>query len=182
MIFGFNTEVARDGATYHVQSELRSREALLQTQVFVRGQCIGKVSAPIPPEIAEIDSQDLLREQHRRTVAAAREGRIEELLEDESAGFSLAWRDEGPTFGRGRVRLHFVVSDGGKPLPGVEVTARFEGCRSTTQAAGQSDSRGQARFSVIMEEAELARCVLMVEAIHGERHLMHRYQLAEKKK
>src|ERR1700722_19120603 len=42
MIFGFNTDIKHDGTVYHVQSEAREHELLLQTQVFVRGRCIGK--------------------------------------------------------------------------------------------------------------------------------------------
>ncbi|MFZ3266734.1 MAG: hypothetical protein WA172_22210 [Terriglobales bacterium] len=42
MIFGFNTDIRHDDIVYHVQSEAREGEQLLQTQVFVRGRCIGK--------------------------------------------------------------------------------------------------------------------------------------------
>jgi hypothetical protein len=42
MIFGFNTDIRHDETVYHVQSEAREGEQLLQTQVFVRGRCIGK--------------------------------------------------------------------------------------------------------------------------------------------
>jgi len=42
MIFGFNTDIRHQDTVYHVQSEAREGEQLLQTQVFVRGRCIGK--------------------------------------------------------------------------------------------------------------------------------------------
>jgi hypothetical protein len=42
MIFGFNTDIRHEDTVYHVQSEAREGERLLQTQVFVRGRCIGK--------------------------------------------------------------------------------------------------------------------------------------------
>ena len=42
MIFGFNTDIKQGDTVYHVQSEARESELLLQTQVFVRGRCIGK--------------------------------------------------------------------------------------------------------------------------------------------
>src|ERR1039457_4404664 len=41
MIFGFNTDIRHEDTIYHVQSEAREGEQLLQTQVFVRGRCIG---------------------------------------------------------------------------------------------------------------------------------------------
>ena len=43
MIFGFNTDVKHEETIYHVQSEAREADLLLQTQVFVRGRCIGNV-------------------------------------------------------------------------------------------------------------------------------------------
>ena len=45
MIFGFNTDVKSGDTVYHVQSEAREHESILQTQVFVRGRCIGKKAA-----------------------------------------------------------------------------------------------------------------------------------------
>ena len=42
MIFGFNTDIAAEGTVYHVQTEVREQESRLESQVFVRGRCIGK--------------------------------------------------------------------------------------------------------------------------------------------
>ena len=42
MIFGFNTDIRHEDTVYHVQSEAREGDQLLQTQVFVRGRCVGK--------------------------------------------------------------------------------------------------------------------------------------------
>ena len=49
MIFGFNTDIRHDDIVYHVQSEAREGEQLLQTQVFVRGRCIGKRAISYAP-------------------------------------------------------------------------------------------------------------------------------------
>jgi len=70
MIFGFNTDVKHGDTIYHVQSEAREGELLLQTQVFVRGRCIGKKATSYSAKSSESqfgDSQkeQLLREQHR---------------------------------------------------------------------------------------------------------------------
>jgi hypothetical protein len=46
MIFGFNTDIRHEDTIYHVQSEAREGEQLLQTQVFVQGRCIGKRAVP----------------------------------------------------------------------------------------------------------------------------------------
>lgn len=80
MIFGFNTEVVHGPTCYHLQSEFRARERVLQTQVFVSGQCMGKIANQAAAELAEPDCQQALREQHRAAVAAAREGKIDQWL------------------------------------------------------------------------------------------------------
>ena len=53
MIFGFNTDIRHEDTVYHVQSEAREGEQLLQTQVFVRGRCIGKRAIPYGSGAAE---------------------------------------------------------------------------------------------------------------------------------
>ena len=77
MIFGFNTDVKVGTLVYHVQSEARQKDLLLETQVFVKGQCIGKCTSPFPEEevlldFAEDALQQSLKAQHRRIVAAVR--------------------------------------------------------------------------------------------------------------
>ena len=52
MIFGFNTDIKQGDTVYHVQSEARESELLLQTQVFVRGRCIGKHATPYGDKLA----------------------------------------------------------------------------------------------------------------------------------
>ncbi len=85
MIFGFNTDVKVGTVVYHVQSEARQKDLLLQTQVFVKGQCIGKCTSPFPEEpvlldFAEDSIQESLKAQHRRLVAAVRAGTLEQEL------------------------------------------------------------------------------------------------------
>lgn len=89
-IFGFNTDIKFGDTIYHVQSEERRHDSLLQTQVFVRGRCIGKHSSSysyIKDGAAIADSatdesraHELLKAQHRTIVEAVRAGRVEEVL------------------------------------------------------------------------------------------------------
>ncbi len=86
MIFGFNTDVKHGDTTYHVQSEARQNERLLQTQVFVRGRCIGKRATSYAermnePEFSEDLMHEMLKEQHRHLVEAVRLGNIESELD-----------------------------------------------------------------------------------------------------
>ena len=89
LIFGFNTDVKHGDAVYHVQSEARVHDHLLQTQVFVKGRCIGKRATSYAdqvshPNFSDAHMQELLKEQHRFMVNAARGGTIEHELENPS--------------------------------------------------------------------------------------------------
>src|SRR5205814_7164938 len=63
MIFGFNTDVKHDDTVYHVQSEAREAELLLQTQVFVRGRCVGKRATSYADKLASGCLSDQQKEQ-----------------------------------------------------------------------------------------------------------------------
>ena len=85
MIFGFNTDVKFADTVYHVQSEARQHELRLETQVFVKGRCIGKHSSSYAermqePDFSEEHMHEMLKDQHKHFVAAVREGRIEAEL------------------------------------------------------------------------------------------------------
>jgi hypothetical protein len=94
MIFGFNTDIKHNETVYHVQSEAREADYLLQTQVFVRGRCIGKFArsyaeARQQPGFSDDSMHELLKTQHRSTIEAVRAGGIEQYLA-ESAESSKA--------------------------------------------------------------------------------------------
>lgn len=88
MIFGFNTDVKYADTVYHVQSEARQHELLLQTQVFVKGRCIGKHATSYEertkePGFSEEHMHEMLKDQHKHFVTAVREGRIQAELAEE---------------------------------------------------------------------------------------------------
>src|SRR5205085_2141697 len=85
MIFGFNTDIKHEGTVYHVQSEARTHDQLLQTQVFVRGRCIGKHATSYADKFAEPGfsdehMHDLLKTQHKGILEAIRSGGLEQLF------------------------------------------------------------------------------------------------------
>lgn len=85
MIFGFNTDVKYGTTVYHVQSEAREHELLLQTQVFMKGRCIGKHAVSYADKMSQPGFSDeqmhqLLKDQHKRIVEAARAGRVEQEI------------------------------------------------------------------------------------------------------
>jgi len=90
VIFGFNTDIKFGDTVYHVQSEAREHDNLLQTQVFVKGRCLGKYTASfaehiVADQIAEEKLHDLLKAQHKHFVECARAGTIEQEIEKEEA-------------------------------------------------------------------------------------------------
>jgi hypothetical protein len=85
VIFGFNTDVRFADTVYHVQSEARQYELVLQTLVFVKGRCVGKRTSSYAeqtkqPGFSEELMHEMLKDQHKHCVAAVREGRIEAEL------------------------------------------------------------------------------------------------------
>jgi hypothetical protein len=85
VIFGFNTDIKHETTVYHVQSEARQGERLLQTQIFVRGRCIGKKAASYAdlisrPEFSEERMHEMLKYQHRSTIDDLRNGRIDDAM------------------------------------------------------------------------------------------------------
>jgi hypothetical protein len=89
MIFGFNTDIKVDDTVYHVQSEARAAEKLLQTQVFVKGYCIGKRAVSYAEDEANGQSEDArherLREQHKTVIQAIREGQVNSVIESSTS-------------------------------------------------------------------------------------------------
>lgn len=84
MIFGFNTDIKVGTTVFHVQSEARRAEEVLQTQVFVQGRCIGKHEASYAGKSSDDDFlHGLLRAQHKWAVEAVRSGKVDEVLKSD---------------------------------------------------------------------------------------------------
>ena len=155
MIFGFNTDIEHEDKVYHVQSEAREAEQLLQTQVFVRGRCIGKRAVPYATTAAaaaesgsdsgrRADSSDggagrdqerekKLRDLHREVVDAIREGRLESVLDKRDSQETLAaikeldlqWTNADSVHASGTLMMNLRVTEGGAPIQGARLTFRF---------------------------------------------------------
>lgn len=153
MIFGFNTDIKSANTIYHVQSEAREHERLLQTQIFVRGHCIGKKAASYAeltdhPEFSEARMHEMLKSQHRETVESIRAGQIDEALTHvrplhevlsemcgvqippptpaapASAGLSLEFLNSAPVLAGETLHLKFRVLAGHKPVNGAKLISK----------------------------------------------------------
>ena len=177
MVFGFNTDVKHQDTIYHVQSEAREGDLLLQTQVFVRGRCIGKraksyASKAAEPEFGDAQKEHELREQHRLVLDAIREGKLDSVLDQPEADnlaatkeLEVLWLNAESVHADRNLTLQLKVTEGGTAASGARLTFRFSRPNSApfyTQAV--TDSGGAAEIKIEVEEGELPDASLLVQA------------------
>src|SRR5271170_1438788 len=190
MIFGFNTDVKHGDTIYHVQSEARESERLLQTQVFVRGRCVGKKATSYGSKTGEVQLADAqkeqqLREQHRLVLDAIREGKLDNVLdhpETEALAtvkeLDVQWLNAESIHADRNLTMQLRVTEGGAAAPGARLTFRFARPDSApfyTQAV--TDSGGGAEIKIEVEESALPDASLMVQANHEGRTATRKFQL-----
>jgi hypothetical protein len=190
MIFGFNTDVKHGDTIYHVQSEAREGEKLLQTQVFMRGQCIGKkaipyTNSPSDGGLGEAQKEQQLRDQHRLVLEAIREGKLDDVL-DRSETEALAnikqldvqWENAASVHRNDQLTMRLRVTEGDAAVPSARLTFRFarpDAAPFYTQAV--TDSAGAAEISIKVEESALPDSSIMVQANHEGRTVTRKFAL-----
>jgi hypothetical protein len=159
-IFGFNTDVKQGEVVYHVQSEARQGDLLLQTLVFVKGQCVGKHAVSYAQRVSQpgFSSEamhELLKAQHKRVLDALEQGRLEAVLGAQAeiqdvggSGLSLKWtaapQDDGSS-----IVLQFQVLDSGQPAEGAEVGVRpLSPVDAQSIASATTDPAGKATVTL----------------------------------
>jgi len=177
MIFGFNTDVKHGDTIYHVQSEAREGELLLQTQVFVRGRCIGKraksyANKANEAQFGDAQKEQQLREQHRLVLDAIREGKLDSVLDHPEAEnlasvkeLDVQWLNSESIGVDRNLIMQLRVTEGGAAASGARLTFRFARPGAApfyTQAV--ADSEGTAEVKIEVEEATLADSSLLVQA------------------
>jgi hypothetical protein len=177
MIFGFNTDVKHGDTIYHVQSEAREGEQLLQTQVFVRGRCIGKKATSYASKTSEAQFGDTqkehqLREQHRLVLDAIRAGKLESVFDRPEPEVLAAvkelevlWLNADSVLANRNLTMQLKVTEGGAAASGARLTFRFARPGAApfyTQAV--ADSGGAAEIKIEVEEATLPDSSLLVQA------------------
>ena len=191
MIFGFNTDVKHGDTIYHVQSEAREGEHLLQTQVFVKGRCVGKRAVPYGGGQSQSNDQDqekMLRELHREVLDAIREGKLDSILDKRDAPEMLAavkeldlqWVNASSVHAGGALTMHIRVTDGGATVPGARLTLRLARPDAAPYYAQVlTDAKGNAEMSVHLDEKSLAESSVLVQASFEGRTATRKFQLRE---
>jgi hypothetical protein len=190
MIFGFNTDVKHEDTVYHVQSEAREGEQLLQTQVFVRGRCIGKRAIPYGSNAAsgnnDQDKEKDLRELHREMLEAIREGRVDSMFDKRETPETLAavkeleleWVNARSVHSGGSLTMQIHVTDGGAIVQGARLTLRFARTDAVPYYAQVlTDAKGNAEMNIQVDEKSLADSSVLVQASFGGRTATRKFQL-----
>ncbi len=176
---------------YHVQSEARENELVLQTQVFVRGRCVGKRATSYAEQISQGNFSDqqkeqILRDQHRLVLDAIREGRVESVLDRKDVSESLAavreldlhWVNASSVHANSSLTMKLQVTDGGIGVEGARLTFRFarpDAPPFYTQVA--TDSGGYAELKLDLEESSLPESSVLVQANFGGRTATRKFRL-----
>ena len=190
MIFGFNTDVKHVDTIYHVQSEAREGEKLLQTQVFVRGRCIGKkaisyAASAAEPGFGDPQKEQLLRDQHRLVLESIKDGKLDDVLDkvenEHLAGIKqldVQWENAASVHSDRNLTMQLRVTEDGFAVPSARLTFRFarpDASPFYTQAV--TDSAGKAQISVEVEESALPESSVMVQANHEGRTVTRKFAL-----
>ncbi len=177
MIFGFNTDVKHGDTIYHVQSEAREGELLLQTQVFVRGRCVGKKATSYgsktgEAQVGDAQTEQLLREQHRLVLDAIREGKLDNVIDHPEPEVLAAvkeldvqWLNSESVHADRNLTMQLRVTEGGAAASGARLIFRFARPGAApfyTQAV--ADSGGAAEIKIEAEETDLPDSSLLVQA------------------
>jgi len=178
MIFGFNTDIKHQDTVYHVQSEARESEQLLQTQVFVRGRCIGKRAVSYAPsasegQVSDQEKERMLRDQHRQVLDAVRDGKADSLFDKRDTPETLAavkeldvqWLNVNSVHAAGTLLMHMRVTEGGAAVEGARLTFRFARPDAPPfYAQVLTDGEGNAQMTIQVEEASLRDSSVLVQA------------------
>lgn len=176
-IFGFNTDIKLADVVYHVQSEARQNDLLLQTLVFVKGQCVGKQAFSYAHEISHPGfsteaMHELLKMQHKAVIDAIQQGQMNSVLGSGTdvqdvggSGLSLQWKAPAASADVSDLAVSFQVLDSGKPASGAEIVVRGVIASDGLELArGVADDSGSAALSIALTEDVLNRGAVMVQA------------------
>ena len=177
MIFGFNTDVKQDETVYHVQSEARESEKVFETQVFVRGRCIGKRSSSYGemasnPGFSDQQKEQMLREQHRLLLDAIRDRRLDQVFDKRELPEALVaikqldvqWLNADSIHHDDKLSMKLRATEGGRPVAGARLTVRLvRGSAAPSYSQADTDVAGEAELAFPVEEETLPEFSILVQ-------------------
>jgi hypothetical protein len=188
-IFGFNTDVKHGDTVYHVQSEARKSDLLIQTLVFVRGQCIGKRGVSYAQQVSHPDFSDqaiheLLKSQHKTVIDAISEGNINSILGSAGeiqdvggTGLSVKCVSIDPGGHESSITMHFQVTDGGQAVSGAQIVSRAaNSSESQVISQAMTDAAGSAAMQIPLNEETRRESAVLVQATHGGKSATRKFR------
>ncbi len=189
MIFGFNTDIKHDDTVYHVQSEAREGEMLLQTQVFVRGRCIGKRASSYAERSSGFTDQEKeqrLRDQHRLVLDAIRDGDVNRVFDNRETAEALAtireldvqWVNSSSILSEDKLSMKLRATEAGHGVSGARLTVRLARTNAApfyTQVT--TDDSGEAELVFLIEETSLPDSSILVQVNNEGRTATRKFQL-----
>jgi len=199
MIFGFNTDIKHEDVVYHVQSEARQADLLLQTQVFVHGRCIGKHATSyadwvVKPDFSDEQMHELLKIQHKNVIETIRAGNVDTLfaptqmlpregveIQDASQhgdGLSLHWLNGDAVYQDNSILMKFKVTYQGQPVAGAQLTSRLHiASDAPIYSETTPDEQGLAEMRISLDESALPEAAVMVQATSESRQSTRKFRL-----
>lgn len=178
-IFGFNTDVKLGEVVYHVQSEARQADMLLQTLLFVKGQCVAKKTVSYAQKTTEPDFSDeamheLLKSQHKTVIEAIQQGRVEEVLGSDRGihdvgeeGLTLKWTNSNERPNESSLAMSFQVLDAGQAVSGADITVSASAPgKDPAIGSTTTDAEGNATLQVSLTNEMLQDSAVMARASH----------------
>ena len=174
-IFGFNTDVRYGDVVYHVESAARSNDLLLQTSVFLKGQCVGKqafsyAERTLQPDFSEGVIHELLKLQHKKVIDTIQQGQVESIssageVEDVGgSGLGLKWLNSSQERQGNTIIMRLQVLESGLAVAMAEVTVwpcapteTGEIARALTDVAGNAALVVPLVEEVVRDSAVMAR-------------------------
>lgn len=188
-IFGFNTDVKVGDLVYHVQSEARQRDMLLQTMIFVKGQCVGKrtvsyAQKSAEPDFSEQAMHEYLKSQHKAVLEAIQQGRVDSILGNDAAvqdvgngGLTLNWTNASEPLDGHAATMQFQVLDEGNSVAGANISVSLASSSDTQAIAStMTDADGNATISFSFTPEMLEDPSVMARAEHAGKSATRKFR------
>jgi hypothetical protein len=189
-IFGFNSDVKREEVIYHVQSEARQNDLLLQTLVFLKGQCVAKqafsyAGLTLQPGFSEEAMHELLKAQHKSVMDTLQLGKMEsivgtngEIQDVGGRGLWLKWNNTSQESQANSIVMEFQVLDAGQAAAAAEITISACPPASVTIVARcLTDAAGNATVVVPLTEEIAGQAAVMVRASRVGKSATRKFRL-----
>ncbi|HWX54130.1 MAG TPA: hypothetical protein VN176_06005 [Verrucomicrobiae bacterium] len=187
-IFGFNTDVKLGDTVYHVQTEAQQRDLLLQTLVFVKGQCVAKRAFSYAhkvsqPGFSDASIHELLKMQHKTMVDAFQSGQgptqaaSVEIQDIGSSGLAVTVLKIENDSNEGQISLQVQVTDTGRPVAGVSLKCWACGVPNPPPLAQTiTGVDGQAEMRIPVTAEVLRDSAVMMQATGAEKSATRKFR------